>query len=102
MELKMPKLELPKVKTEILVCKEIEAGDRTVFTVIRISNLATDDGKILGSWLMPQAFLIIEPGEQYAVSISGEQMSIEKILELAPSLKEVIEKARGIHRIKVD
>ena len=102
MELKMPELELPKVKTEIQVCKEIEAGVRTIFTVIRISILATDDGNILGSWLKPQAFLIIEPGEQYAVSISGEQMSIEKILELAPSLKEVVEKARGIHRIKVD
>jgi hypothetical protein len=102
MELKMPELNLPKVKTEILVCKEIEAGVRTIFTLVKISILATDEGNILGSWLMPQAFLIIEPGEQYAVSISGEQMSIEKILELAPSLKEVVEKARGIHRIKVD
>ena len=98
----MQELKLPKVATEIHVCKEMKAGDRTVFTVIRISNLATDDGKILGSWLMPQAFLIIEPGEQYAFSISGEQMSIEKILELAPSLKDVVEKACGIHRIKVD
>ena len=102
MELKMPELKLPKVKTEILVCKEIEAGVRTIFTLVKISILATDDGNILGSWLKPQAFLIIEPGEQYAVSISGEQMSMEKILELAPSLKEVVEKARGIHRIKVD
>ena len=100
--MKMPEIKLPKVKTEIQVSKEIEAGARTIFTVIRISILATDDGNILGSWLMPQAFLIIEPGEQYAVSISGEQMSMEKILEMAPSLKEVVEKARGIHRIKVD
>jgi hypothetical protein len=29
-------------------------------------------------------------------------MSIKEILEMAPSLKEVVEKARGIHRIKVD
>jgi uncharacterized spore protein YtfJ len=102
MELKMPELKLPKVVTEIRVRKEMEAGARTIFTVIRISSIATDDGNLLGSWLMPLAFLIIEPGEQYAISISGEQMSIEKILELAPSLKEVIEKARGIHRIRVD
>ncbi len=47
MELKMPELKIPKVKTEILVCKEIEAGVRTIFTVIRISNIATDDGN---SW----------------------------------------------------
>jgi hypothetical protein len=102
MELKMPEMKLPKVKTEIRVRKEMEAGARTIFTVIRISNIATDDGNLLGSWLTPLAFLIIEPGELYAISISGEQMSIEAILELAPSLKEVIEKARGIHRIKVD
>ena len=102
MELKMQEMKFPKVKTEIRVRKEMEAGVRTIFTVIRISNIATDDGNLLGSWLKPLAMLIIEPGEQYAVSISGEQMSIEKILELAPSLKEVIEKARGIHRIKVD
>ena len=102
MELKMPELKLPKVETEIQVSKEMKAGNRTIFTVIRISNLATDSGMIQGSWLMPLAFLIIEPGEQYAISISGERMSIETILELAPSLKEVIEKARGIHRIEVD
>ena len=98
----MPELKLPKVETEIQVCEEIKAGARTIFTVIKISNLVTDDRMIQGSWLMPQAFLVIEPGEQYAISINGEQMSIETILELAPSLKEVIEKARGIHRIKVD
>ena len=102
MELKMPEMKLPKIKTEIHVNQEMEAGVRTIFTVNRITNIATDDGNLLGSWLMPLAVLIIEPGEQYAFSVSGEQMSIEKILELAPSLKGVIEKARGIHRIKVE
>ena len=102
MGLNMPELKPPKVKTEIQVCKEIVAGVRTIFTVVRISTLETDDGKILGSWIMPRAMLIIEPGSQYAISISGEQMSIETILEMAPSLKEVVEKARGIHRIKVE
>jgi hypothetical protein len=98
----MPELKLPKVVTENRVCKEITTGIRTIFTVVRISTLETDDGRILGSWIMPRAMLIIEPGNQYAVSISGEQMSIKEILEMAPSLKEVVEKARGIHRIKVD
>ena len=51
---------------------------------------------------MPQAMLIVEPGRQYAIDISGEQMSIETILEVAPSLKEIVEKAREIHRIRVD
>ena len=98
----MPEQKLPKVVTEIRVCKEITAGVRTIFTVVRISTLESDDGNILGSWIMPRAMLIIEPGRQYAIDISGEQMSIETILEVAPSLKEIVEKARGIHRIRVD
>jgi hypothetical protein len=97
----MPELKLPRVVTEIQVCKEITAGARTIFTVVRISTLESDEGKILGSWIMPQAMLIVEPGRQYAIAISGEQMSIETILEAAPSLKEILEKAREIHRIRV-
>lgn len=98
----MPELKLPKVVTEIRVCNEITAGVRTIFTVVRISTLESDDGKIVGSWIMPWAMLIVEPGRQYAIAISGEQMSIETILEAAPSLKEIVEEARGIHRIRVD
>ena len=51
MELKMQEMKFPKVKTEIRVRKEMDAGGRTIFTVIRISNIATDDGNLLGSWL---------------------------------------------------
>lgn len=98
----MAELKLPKVVTEIRVCKEITAGNRTIFTVVRVSTLETDEGKILGSWIMPRAMLIIEPKSQYAVSMSGEQMSLETIMEMAPALNEVVEKARGIHRIRVD
>ncbi len=98
----MPELKLPKVVTEIRVCKEITAGARTIFIVVRISLLESDDGKIRGSWIMPHAMLIVEPGRQYAIDINGEQMSIETILEVAPSLKEIVEKAREIHRIRVD
>lgn len=98
----MPEQKLPRVVTEIRVCKEITAGVRTIFIVVRISTLESDDGKILGSWIMPWSMLIVEPGRQYAIDISGEQMSIETILEAAPSLKEILEKAREIHRIRVD
>jgi hypothetical protein len=98
----MPEQKLPRVVTEIRVCKEITAGVRTIFIVVRISTLESDDGKILGSWIMPWAMLIVEPERQYGIDINGEQISIETILEAAPSLKEILEKAREIHRIRVD
>lgn len=89
-------IKLPRVETEIRVAEEILAGDRSIYTVIGLSTLKADDGKALGCWLVPLAMLIIEPGVQYAVCITGEEMPLEKILELAPSLKFVIEKGRHI------
>ncbi len=96
----MREIKLPVVETEIRIAKELKAGNRSLYTVVRISFLKAG-GKIKGSWLTPLAMLIIEPGRQYAVSLTGERMSLEDILEMAPSLKDVVEKARGIHRIRV-
>ncbi len=97
----MQDIKLPVVETEFRVAKEMIAGNKTIYTVIKVSILKAEDGKIMGSWLTPLAMLIIEPGRQYALSITGEKMPLEMILELAPSLKAVVDKARGIHRIKV-
>jgi len=92
----------PRVETEIIVAEEILAGDRSIYTVIEVSALKAEDGKALGSWLVPLAMLIIEPGLQYAVSITGEEMPLEAILQLAPSLKTAIEKGLRSHKIKND
>lgn len=97
----MRDIKLPVVETEFRVAKGMIAGNKTIYTVIKVSTLKAEDGKIMGSWLTPLAMLIIEPGRQYALSITGEKMPLEMILELAPSLKAVVDKARGIHRIKV-
>ncbi len=97
----MREIRLPVVETEIRIAKEMKAGNRSLYTVVRISFLKTGEGKVKGSWLTPLAMLIIEPGRQYAVSLTGERMSLDDILDLAPSLKAVVEKARGIRRIKV-
>jgi len=69
--------------------------------VIKVSILKTEQGRILGSWLNPVALLVFEPGGHYAISLEGEKMTSEQIIELAPSLKDVIEREQGIYRIKV-
>jgi hypothetical protein len=45
--------------------------------------------------------LVVEPGGHYAISLEGKKMTTEQIIELAPSLKNVIEREQGIYRIKV-
>jgi hypothetical protein len=97
----MQEIKLPAVETEIRVAKEMKAGNKTIYTVIKVSILKTEDGMVMGSWLTPLAMLIVEPGRQFALSITGEKMPLEMILELAPSLKAIVDKAREIHRIKV-
>lgn len=94
-------MRLPVVETEIRVGKELKAGDRSLYPLVRVSIIKTVEGRVLGSWLTPLAMLVIESRAQYAVSITGEEMAVERIIELAPSLKTVVEKARGIHRIRV-
>jgi len=97
----MREIKPPQVETEIRVAKEIKAGNRAIYTVVRVSTLKSEEGLILGSWIAPLAMLIIEPGRQYALSITGERMPLDMILELAPSLKAALEKARATYRIRI-
>ena len=87
---------------QVQVGKEIKAGDRTIWPVMRITILKTCEDRILAIQVTPLAMLIIEPAGQYAVSLDGEPMSIEAILKLASPLRDILEEARAAHRIKVD
>jgi len=87
---------------QVQVGKEIKAGDRTIWPVMRITILKTREDRIQAIQITPLAMLIIEPAGQYAVSFDGKPMSIEAILKLASPLRDILEKVRAAHRIKVD
>ena len=80
----------------VIVGKEIKAGDRTIWPVMRIFVLKTQEDRSQAIQITPLAMLIIEPAGQYALSFDGEPMTIEAILELAAPLKEVLEKSRRL------
>ena len=86
----------------IRVEKELKAGNRTLYTVVRISIIKTEYGGILGIWVTPLATLIVEDDMQYSISFTEEKLSVKKILELAPSLRDRLEKARKGGRIQID
>ncbi len=94
-------LPLPAVETEITVAKMLQDGDRVLYLVSRVSLLRTEGGRIAAGWLTPLAVLIMEPDSQQALSMAGERMSLDEVLELAPSLREVIDPAQGIRRVRV-
>jgi uncharacterized spore protein YtfJ len=95
-------IRLSGMDMRVFVGKEIKAGDRTIWPVMRISILKTFEDRVQAIQITPLAMLIIEPAGQYAVSFDGEPMTIEAILELAAPLRDVLEKARGTTRIKVE
>jgi uncharacterized spore protein YtfJ len=87
---------LDNMDMQVMVGKEIKAGDRTIWPVMRIFVLKTREDRTQAIQITPLAMLIIEPAGQYAVSFDGEPMTIEAILELATPLKEVLEKSRRL------
>jgi uncharacterized spore protein YtfJ len=91
----MGNIRLSGMDMQVRVGKEIKAGDRTIWPVMKISILKTCEDKIMAIQVTPLAMLIIEPAGQYAVSFDGEPMSIEAILELASPLRDVLQDARG-------
>lgn len=91
----MGNIRLSGMDMQVRVGKEMKAGDRTIWPVMKISILKTCEDKIMAIQVTPLAMLIIEPAGQYAVSFDGEPMSIEAILELASPLRDVLQDARG-------
>lgn len=97
----MKEIRLPKVETEIRAGERIKIETRSIYPVIKVSVLKTSEGTVFGSWITPLAMLVIEQKEQYVISITGEEMTADQIGKLVPSLRIVIDKARGVHRIEV-
>jgi hypothetical protein len=94
-------LGLFHVDERIAVGKKIVAGDRTIWPVQRMSIWRTLGDRIQAIRITPLAMLIIEPDEQYALSFGGELMTVETILEIAPTLVEALREARTGRKIVV-
>jgi hypothetical protein len=92
MEMTMEKFDLPERSMRVLVGKEIKAGYRTIWPVIRITVLKICEDKVQAIEITLLAMLIVEPTGSYAVSFAGQPMTIDAILDLAPPLRDILEK----------
>lgn len=90
------------IDMRVIVGKEIKAGDKTIWPVMKTTILKTCEDSVQAIQITPLAMLIIEPAGQYAVSFAGEPMTIEAIVELAAPLRDVLERAQGSARVKVE
>lgn len=97
----MKRIQPPRIETEIKAGEKIEIEGRSIYPVVKISVLKTPEGTVLGSWIAPVAMLVIEQKEQYVISFTDEEMTVDRLGKMVPSLRKVIDKARGIYRIEV-
>lgn len=75
----------------ISVRDPIVIDQRDIYPVARISA-SKGCGCILGCSISPEALLVVEPPLAYAVSLTGEEIALDQLLAMAPSLKEIVEK----------
>jgi aromatic ring-opening dioxygenase LigB subunit len=88
-------------EAEIRIGKGIKAWDKRVYPIVEVSLLKTDAGGVQAGRIVPLAVLVVEPEEQYVLSLTGEKISAQMLQHLAPALREVVEKARGVRRINL-
>ncbi len=95
----------PRIDIEISVGEPMKIEDRHIYPVARISKVKTAEGGVVGSWMIPLAMLVIESNEVYAISLTDNEISVNQLAKIAPSLKkainEAVDEAHGIYRIKV-
>jgi uncharacterized spore protein YtfJ len=74
----------------ISVGDPIEMGQRDIYPVAKISALK-GYGCIMGCSVSPEALLIVESARAYAVSLTGEEITLDQLLAMAPTLKEIVQ-----------
>lgn len=78
----------------ISVGDPIKIDQRCIYPVARVLALK-GCGCILGCIISPEALLIVEPAQAYAVSLTSDEITLDQILAMAPSLREIVEKGIG-------
>ena len=74
----------------ISVGDPIKIYQRCIYPVARVLALK-GCGCILGCMISPEALLIVEPARAYAVSLTGREITLDQLLEMVPSMKEIVE-----------
>jgi hypothetical protein len=82
-----------ETETRIEVGEALKAGNRFLYPVVKIGVLHSR-GEILGSWVIPLAVLVVEPGEDYLIFLQKRYKGAVELAEITPSLKVIVEEAR--------
>lgn len=78
-----------EIETWISIGDAIEIYPRVIYPVARISVLGRCKD-LLVCWIVPVAVLITELDDAYAISLTMEDITLDQLLAMAPSLNEIV------------
>jgi hypothetical protein len=79
-----------EIENGISIGNAVEIYDKVIYPVARISVLRSC-GNLLCCWIAPIALLITEPNNFYAISLTNDEITLDQLLVMAPSLNEIVD-----------
>jgi hypothetical protein len=79
------------IYTRIYIGDAIKMDKKEIYAVARVTNLKWGEA-MLACWSSPLALLVTEGGLAYPISLTGEEITIDWLLAVAPALKGIVEK----------
>ena len=67
---------------ETIVGNSINAHGKILYPIVKISILRDNKMAVVGSWIVPIAFVVEEKGEKYVISLTDEKINQNKLLKM--------------------
>ena len=67
---------------ETIVGNSINAHGKILHLIVRISILRDNEMTVVGSWIVPIAFVVEEKGEKYIISLTDEKINQNELLKM--------------------
>ena len=67
---------------ETIVGNSINAHGKILHPIVKISILRDNKMAVVGSWIVPIAFVVEEKGEKYVISLTDEKINQNKLLNM--------------------
>ena len=83
------------------VGRRIQAGGRSLWPLMQVLIWEREE-KVLIAQVKPFALLIIEEGKEYALSLTGQPVTVQELLESAPEIRAAQEEACSARRVEID
>ncbi len=78
------------IDTRIYVGDAIKMDKKEIYAVARVTIFKWGES-MLACWSSPLALLVREGGLAYPISLTGEEITIDYLLAVAPALKGIVE-----------